>query len=188
MDLTTVWSRALDVGHCPDCVSVDSPWRSRWGRSDGHRPVPSDVRNTPFEVDRRRIRGSSHPPRLPVLEPPRHRTEPTVTGRGSLGNPALPRKFRWGMTPRSAEDARAACSGSASLRFGPQSPEVPGEFVMTTAEAFRRSRAIQTTNDRNMLVALSIQRSNTKCIYLVIVTSTVRSCGGPAGFGRPYRW
>ena len=75
MDLATMWSRPIDVGDCSDCVSIDSSWRSRWGRSDGHRPVPSDVRNTPFEVDRRRIWGISHAPRLPVLEPPRHRTD-----------------------------------------------------------------------------------------------------------------
>ena len=68
VDLTTMRSRPIDVGDRSDCVSIDSPWRSRGGRSDGHRPVASDVRNAPFEADRGRVQGSSHAHRLPVLE------------------------------------------------------------------------------------------------------------------------
>lgn len=60
VDLTTMRSRPVDVGDRSDCVSVDAPWRSRRGRSDGHRPVASDVRNAPFEVNRRGVRGCRH--------------------------------------------------------------------------------------------------------------------------------
>ena len=66
VDLTTMRSRPIDVGDRSDCVSIDSPWRSRRGRSDGHRPVASDVCDAPFEADRRRVPGSSHGHRLPV--------------------------------------------------------------------------------------------------------------------------
>jgi hypothetical protein len=68
MDLTTMRSRPIDVGHRSDCVSVNAPWRSRRGRSDGHRPIASDVRNASLEVDRRRIRRSSHAHRVPDRE------------------------------------------------------------------------------------------------------------------------
>ena len=60
VDLTTMRSRPIDVGDRSDCVSIDSPWRPWRGRSDGHRPVASDVRNAPFEVDRRSVQGSCH--------------------------------------------------------------------------------------------------------------------------------
>jgi uncharacterized membrane protein len=65
VDLATMRSRPIDVGDRSDCVSIDSPWRSWRGRCDGNRPVTIDVRNTPFEVDRRRVRGNSHAHRLP---------------------------------------------------------------------------------------------------------------------------
>ena len=65
VDLTTMRSWSIDVGDRSDCVSIDSPGRSRRGRCDGHRPVATDVRNAPFEVDWRRVRGSSHAHRLP---------------------------------------------------------------------------------------------------------------------------
>jgi hypothetical protein len=58
VDLTIMWSRSIDVGNRSDCVSIDSPWRSRRSRCDGHRPVPTDVRNISLEVDRRRVRGT----------------------------------------------------------------------------------------------------------------------------------
>ena len=59
-------SRPIDGGDRSDCVSIDSPRRARRGRSDGHRPVASDVCNAPFEANRRRVRRSSHAHRLPV--------------------------------------------------------------------------------------------------------------------------
>lgn len=87
MDLTTMRSRPIDVGDCSDCVSVDSPWRSRRGRLNCHRPVSSDVGNAPVEVDRGRIRGISHVPRLPVLEP--RRTSNEIPADSTLRSRAL---------------------------------------------------------------------------------------------------
>ena len=68
VDLAAVRSGSIDVEDSSDRVPVDSPWRSRRGRCDGHRPVASDVRNAPFEADRRRVRDCGHAPRLPALE------------------------------------------------------------------------------------------------------------------------
>jgi len=36
VDLTTMRSRPIDEGDRSDCVSIDSAWRSRRGRCDGH--------------------------------------------------------------------------------------------------------------------------------------------------------
>jgi hypothetical protein len=57
VDLTIMGSWSINVRDRSDRVSIDSPWRSWPGRCDGYRPVSTDGRNVPFEVNRRRVRG-----------------------------------------------------------------------------------------------------------------------------------
>jgi hypothetical protein len=109
VDLTTVWTGSLDVGDRSDGVPIDSPRRPRRSRCDSHRPIATDVRHTPFEVDRRRFRGSSHPPRLPDVRadgqrccpgrrieefglPLRSQTRPRSAGRGVSTEPGAPQR------------------------------------------------------------------------------------------------
>ena len=51
MDLAAMGSGTFDSRDRADCVTLDPLRRSRRSRRDGNRPVASDVRDAPFEVD-----------------------------------------------------------------------------------------------------------------------------------------